>query len=80
MSEIVEKLTQEKLNFVAEKDDLKKKLILSEKKIEKLSEKLTSSEKKLDDFSRDVEQKNEICKNLKRKISELESENEATNR
>jgi hypothetical protein len=53
---MVESLTQEKVNFVAEKDELKKKLNLSEKKSESLSEKLKLSEEKFTDFSKDAEQ------------------------
>ena len=80
LSEIVESLTEEKLRFVADKDELKNKLNLSEKKVESLSEKLKLSEDRLDDFSKDAEQNKEILKKLRKKINELESEKEATDR
>ena len=80
LTEIVESLTQEKLGFVADKDELKKKLHLSEKKVESLSEKLKLSEDRVDDFSKDAEQHKEILKKLRKKINELESEKEATDR
>ena len=77
---MVEKMTDEKLNFAAEKDDLKKKLKLAEINTEKLTEKLSFTEEKINVFAKDVEQNNEIVKKLKRKIESLESENEGTKR
>ena len=77
---MVEKMTDEKLNFAAEKDDLKKKLKLAEINTEKLTEKLFFTEEKINVFAKDVEQNNEIVKKLKRKIESLESENEGTKR
>ena len=68
------------MNFLAQKDDLKKKLTLSDKKAESLIEKLCFTEEKLDVFAKDVEQKNEILKKLKKKIENLETENEGTKR
>lgn len=80
LNEIVQKLTDEKLNFVAEKDDLKKKLKLTENEAEKLSDKLRVAEEKVDVFVKDVEQNKEIVKKLRRKIENLETENEGTKR
>ena len=80
LNEMVEKMTDEKLNFAAEKDDLKKKLKLAEINTEKLTEKLSFTEEKINVFAKDVEQNNEIVKKLKRKIESLESENEGTKR
>ena len=77
---MVEKMTDEKLNFAAEKDDLKKKLKLAEINSEKLTKKLSFTEEKINVFAKDVEQNNEIVKKLKRKIESLESENEGTKR
>ena len=77
---MVEKMTDEKLNFAAEKDDLKKKLKLAEINTEKLTEKLSFTEEKINVFAKDVELNNEIVKKLKRKIESLESENEGTKR
>ena len=80
LNEMVEKMTDEKLNFAAEKDDLKKKLKLAEINTDKLTEKLSYTEEKINVFAKDVEQNNEIVKKLKRKIESLESENEGTKR
>ena len=80
LNEMVERMTEEKMDFVAQKDDLKKKWTLSEKKAESLIEKLSFTEDKLDVFAKDVEQKNEILKKLKKKIENLEIENEGTRR
>ena len=80
LNEIVESLSQEKMNFVIEKDEMKKKLISSQKNVENLTEKLNSTEENLERFGKDIEQNNEIVKKLKKKIENLEVESEGTKR
>lgn len=80
LNEMVERLNEEKMQFASQKDEMRKKLQLSEKNAENLVEKLQLVEEKFDVLSKDSEQKNEILKKLKKKIENLETENEGTKR
>ncbi len=80
LNEMVERMNEEKMQFASLKDEMRKKQQLSEKNIENLIEKLHSTEEKFDLLSKDSEQKDEILKKLKKKIENLETENEGTKR
>ena len=80
LNEIVERMNEEKMQFASQKDEMRKKLQLSEKNTENLIDKLHSTEEKFHTLSKDSEQKNEILKKLKKKIENLETETEGTKR